>query len=199
MTCGTRRGRWNVRARPSRARRAAEDAAQIDAVQRQRARVGALEAGDEIDQRRFSRAVRTDEAEDLLPRQLEPDMVDGRQAAEPLRQPGRDQHQARRRGTMPSSSFRPRARHAGDVAATMRTSTTPNTPSRDGPRKRSHSGRAVTTDRAEHRPRHRARAADHHHREEIDHPREAQQLGAHHAAIGAVHAPARPTNPPPAR
>jgi len=61
-----------------------------------RARVDAIDAGDEVEHRRLARAVRTDEAEDRLVRHLEADVADRPEAAEVLRHAVEDEirHQA---------------------------------------------------------------------------------------------------------
>ena len=49
----------------------------VDALERDRARVGRDEAVQEIEQRRFAGAVRADDAEDLAAAHVEADAVDG--------------------------------------------------------------------------------------------------------------------------
>ena len=77
---------WKVRATPRPADAIGPQAGDIAAVQEDAAGVGRLEAGDQIEQRRFAGAVGTNDADDLALVHIEGDVSVGGQAAVALRQ-----------------------------------------------------------------------------------------------------------------
>ena len=80
------RARWNVRASPARARRVGSGRRTALPAKRHGARVGRQVAGDQVEGRGLARAVRPDQRGDASLLDREAAAVDGRDAAEALRQ-----------------------------------------------------------------------------------------------------------------
>ena len=95
------------------------EAGDVAAVEPDRAGVGPVEPGDEIEQRRLAGAVRADDADELALGDVEIDAIDGGQAAEAPRQPAQRMHatvRLLRHQTVPS---RPCGRNRTSSSSTM--------------------------------------------------------------------------------